>query len=171
MRGPGPLVQHTTLNGDGLITQLTLLGGNARGSFIHSVKPGSLAERAGLREGHQLLLVRDRGGKLWVDTAVDLPRCPSAEPKKINNLFLACSWKAASGARGRAFHWMLAQRKRPVGPSRGAVAPSPCTTRSTMKVKPGLDLVYTRVSIMSLPLAYLRPMRNESHPTPRGNQF
>ena len=65
MRGPGPLVQHTTLNGDGLITQLTLLGGNARGSFIHSVKPGSLAERAGLREGHQLLLVRDRGGKLW----------------------------------------------------------------------------------------------------------
>lgn len=64
MRGTGPLVQHTTLNGDGLITQLTLLGGNARGSFIHSVKPGSLAERAGLREGHQLLLVRQRE-KLW----------------------------------------------------------------------------------------------------------
>lgn len=65
VRGTGPLVQHTTLNGDGLITQLTLLGGNAHGSFIHSVKPGSLAERAGLREGHQLLLVRDREGKLW----------------------------------------------------------------------------------------------------------
>ncbi|XP_036028006.1 caspase recruitment domain-containing protein 11 [Onychomys torridus] len=57
VRGTSPLVQHTTLNGDGLITQLTLLGGNARGSFIHSVKPGSLAERAGLREGHQLLLL------------------------------------------------------------------------------------------------------------------
>uniref|UniRef100_A0A8C9Q556 Caspase recruitment domain-containing protein 11 n=1 Tax=Spermophilus dauricus TaxID=99837 RepID=A0A8C9Q556_SPEDA len=57
MRGPGPSVQHTTLNGDSLITQLTLLGGNARGSFIHSVKPGSLAEKAGLREGHQLLLL------------------------------------------------------------------------------------------------------------------
>uniref|UniRef100_A0A8D2HLP5 Caspase recruitment domain-containing protein 11 n=2 Tax=Urocitellus parryii TaxID=9999 RepID=A0A8D2HLP5_UROPR len=57
VRGPGPSVQHTTLNGDSLITQLTLLGGNARGSFIHSVKPGSLAEKAGLREGHQLLLL------------------------------------------------------------------------------------------------------------------
>ncbi|ELV11010.1 Caspase recruitment domain-containing protein 11 [Tupaia chinensis] len=56
VRGPGPSVLHTTLNGDGLITQLTLLGGNARGSFIHSVKPGSLAEKAGLHEGHQLLL-------------------------------------------------------------------------------------------------------------------
>lgn len=71
MRGPGPLVQHTTLNGDGLITQLTLLGGNARGSFIHSVKPGSLAERAGLREGHQLLLVRHRGGE-----TVGCPQAP-----------------------------------------------------------------------------------------------
>lgn len=58
VRGPGPSVQHTTLNGDSLTSQLTLLGGNARGSFVHSVKPGSLAEKAGLREGHQLLLVR-----------------------------------------------------------------------------------------------------------------
>lgn len=58
-------MQHTTLNGDSLITQLTLVGGNARGSFIHSVKPGSLAEKAGLREGHQLLLVRG-----WVLGAV-----------------------------------------------------------------------------------------------------
>ncbi|XP_069920404.1 caspase recruitment domain-containing protein 11 isoform X3 [Oryctolagus cuniculus] len=57
VRGPGPSVQHTTLNGDNLITQLTLLGGNARGSFIHSVRPGSLAEKAGLHEGHQLLLL------------------------------------------------------------------------------------------------------------------
>ncbi|XP_036598174.1 caspase recruitment domain-containing protein 11 isoform X1 [Trichosurus vulpecula] len=50
-------VQHTTLNGDNLITEITLLGGNDRGSFIHSVKPGSLAEKEGLREGHQLLLL------------------------------------------------------------------------------------------------------------------
>ncbi|XP_020941674.1 caspase recruitment domain-containing protein 11 isoform X1 [Sus scrofa] len=57
VRGPGPAVQHTTLNGDSLISQLTLLGGNASGSFIHSVKPGSLAEKAGLHEGHQLLLL------------------------------------------------------------------------------------------------------------------
>ncbi|XP_074170087.1 caspase recruitment domain-containing protein 11 isoform X2 [Rhinolophus sinicus] len=57
VRGPGPSVQHTTLAGDSLISQLTLVGGNARGCFIHSVKPGSLAEKAGLHEGHQLLLL------------------------------------------------------------------------------------------------------------------
>ncbi|KAM9209318.1 caspase recruitment domain-containing protein 11 [Dugong dugon] len=57
LRGPGPAVQHATLSGDSLIAQLTVVGGNARGSFIHSVKPGSLAEKAGLREGHQLLLL------------------------------------------------------------------------------------------------------------------
>uniref|UniRef100_A0A8C0L9I0 Caspase recruitment domain-containing protein 11 n=1 Tax=Canis lupus dingo TaxID=286419 RepID=A0A8C0L9I0_CANLU len=57
VRGPGPSMQYTTLNGDSLISQLTLLGGNARGSFVHSVKPGSLAEKAGLHEGHQLLLL------------------------------------------------------------------------------------------------------------------
>lgn len=57
MRGPGPSVQHATLSGDSLTSQLTLLGGNARGSFVHSVKPGSQAEKAGLHEGLQLLLV------------------------------------------------------------------------------------------------------------------
>lgn len=61
VRGPGPSVQHSTLNSDSLTSQLTLLGGNTRGSFVHAVKPGSLAEKAGLREGHQLLLVRGRG--------------------------------------------------------------------------------------------------------------
>ncbi|XP_013376724.1 PREDICTED: caspase recruitment domain-containing protein 11 isoform X2 [Chinchilla lanigera] len=57
VRGPGPSVQHATLSGDGLVTQLTLLGGNARGSFVHAVKQGSLAEKAGLHQGHQLLLL------------------------------------------------------------------------------------------------------------------
>lgn len=72
MRGPGPSVQHTTLNGDSLTTQITLLGGNARGSFVHSVKPGSLAEKAGLQEGLQLLLVRGwgRGGAGPVSSAL-----------------------------------------------------------------------------------------------------
>lgn len=77
MRGTSPLVQHTTLNGDGLITQLTLLGGNAHGSFIHSVKPGSLAEKAGLREGHQLLLVRHRGRSYEVSPGPSLLCTPS----------------------------------------------------------------------------------------------
>lgn len=69
-------MQYTTLNGDSLISQLTLLGGNARGSFVHSVKPGSLAEKAGLHEGHQLLLVRGRG----LEEVVAQPGCPGSSP-------------------------------------------------------------------------------------------
>lgn len=70
-------MQHTTLAGDSLISQLTLVGGNARGCFIHSVKPGSLAEKAGLHEGHQLLLVRGwvLGGGGPVPLSA-LPACP-----------------------------------------------------------------------------------------------
>lgn len=62
-------MQHVTLSGDGLVNQLTLLGGNARGSFVHAVKQGSLAEKAGLHQGHQLLLVRARcqGAYQWRD--------------------------------------------------------------------------------------------------------
>lgn len=50
-------IQRVTLNGDSLNSEITLLGGNDKGSFISSVKIGSLAEKAGLREGHQILLV------------------------------------------------------------------------------------------------------------------
>lgn len=50
-------VQRVTLNGDSLNSEITLLGGNDKGSFVSSVKTGSPAERAGLREGHQILLV------------------------------------------------------------------------------------------------------------------
>ncbi|XP_010217022.1 PREDICTED: caspase recruitment domain-containing protein 11 [Tinamus guttatus] len=49
-------IQRVTLNGDSLNSEITLVGGNDKGSFISSVKTGSLAEKAGLREGHQLLL-------------------------------------------------------------------------------------------------------------------
>ncbi|XP_069503691.1 caspase recruitment domain-containing protein 11 isoform X2 [Ambystoma mexicanum] len=48
-------VQHVTLNGDRLILDLTLVGGNDKGIFISFVKPESMAEKAGLRVGHQLL--------------------------------------------------------------------------------------------------------------------
>lgn len=69
-RGPGLVVHRTILSGDSLPSQLTLLGGNARGSFVHSVKPGSQAEKAGLHEGHQLLLVRSWNALLGLeDTA------------------------------------------------------------------------------------------------------
>lgn len=37
--------------------EISLVGGNERGIFIGSVKPDSGAEKAGLKEGHQLLLV------------------------------------------------------------------------------------------------------------------
>ncbi|CAM5142970.1 unnamed protein product [Eretmochelys imbricata] len=50
-------IQRITLNGDSLNSEITLLGGNDKGTFISSVKLGSLAEKAGLREGHQLLLL------------------------------------------------------------------------------------------------------------------
>lgn len=83
MRGPGPSVQQATLNGDSLTSQLTLLGGNARGSFVHSVKPGSEAERVGLREGHQLLVVRGqgagRGGTARVPAAFPTSSTPCAQ--------------------------------------------------------------------------------------------
>ncbi|XP_062999692.1 caspase recruitment domain-containing protein 11 [Elgaria multicarinata webbii] len=50
-------VQQIVLNGDSLSSEITLVGGNQYGSFVHSVKLDSPAEKAGLREGHQLLLV------------------------------------------------------------------------------------------------------------------
>ncbi|XP_043567832.1 caspase recruitment domain-containing protein 11 isoform X1 [Chiloscyllium plagiosum] len=48
---------HTTLNGDNLVTEVCLVGGNERGLFIQSVQSGSAAEKAGLKEGHQLILL------------------------------------------------------------------------------------------------------------------
>lgn len=86
VRGPGLSVQHTTLSGDGLISQLSLLGGNASGSFVHFVKPGSLAEKAGLREGHQLLLVRGlgvRGGGSSLSSACLLLTVQGPQPTSV----------------------------------------------------------------------------------------
>ncbi|KAM6379528.1 LOW QUALITY PROTEIN: caspase recruitment domain-containing protein 11 [Pluvialis apricaria] len=50
-------IQRVTLNGESLKSEITLVGGNDKGSFISSVKTGSLAEKAGLREGHQILML------------------------------------------------------------------------------------------------------------------
>ncbi|MEE6497740.1 hypothetical protein FKM82_002830 [Ascaphus truei] len=71
------LVQHTTLNGDSLIMEITLVGGNERGIFISSVKPGSGAEEACLQEGYQLLLLDGciKGKKL----SVPLDTCTKEE--------------------------------------------------------------------------------------------
>lgn len=53
-------VQELTVVGDNLLKDIALVGGNQSGIFISSVKSGSLAEKAGLREGHHLLLIEGR---------------------------------------------------------------------------------------------------------------
>uniref|UniRef100_A0A667Y4J2 Caspase recruitment domain family member 11 n=1 Tax=Myripristis murdjan TaxID=586833 RepID=A0A667Y4J2_9TELE len=50
-------VQELSLQGENLLRDVTLVGGNDSGIFVSSVQSGSNAEKAGLREGHHLLLV------------------------------------------------------------------------------------------------------------------
>ncbi|KAL4624414.1 caspase recruitment domain-containing protein 11-like [Arapaima gigas] len=50
-------IQNVLLPGDSLLSEVSLVGGNASGIFISWVQPGSSVERAGLREGHHLLLL------------------------------------------------------------------------------------------------------------------
>ncbi|XP_053326679.1 caspase recruitment domain-containing protein 11 [Spea bombifrons] len=57
IRTTNHFVQHATLNGDNLSTEISLVGGNHRGIFINFVKPGSGAEEASLKEGYQLLML------------------------------------------------------------------------------------------------------------------
>ncbi|XP_077304906.1 caspase recruitment domain-containing protein 11 [Lithobates pipiens] len=56
-RSTNHCVALATLDGDNLMMEISLVGGNERGIFIGSVKPDSGAEKAGLKEGHQLLLL------------------------------------------------------------------------------------------------------------------
>ncbi|XP_054892165.1 caspase recruitment domain-containing protein 11 isoform X2 [Poeciliopsis prolifica] len=66
-------VQEVALQGDNLLKDVTLVGGNESGIFISSVQAGSNAERAGLREGHHLLLlegsIRGENQSLSLDTS------------------------------------------------------------------------------------------------------
>ncbi|XP_014880024.1 caspase recruitment domain-containing protein 11 isoform X1 [Poecilia latipinna] len=66
-------VQEVALQGDNLLKDVMLVGGNESGIFISSVQAGSNAERAGLREGHHLLLlegsVRGENQSLSLDTS------------------------------------------------------------------------------------------------------
>ncbi|XP_041863384.1 caspase recruitment domain-containing protein 11 [Melanotaenia boesemani] len=50
-------MQTLVLQGDNLLKDIMLVGGNESGIFVSSVQSGSSAERAGLREGHHLLLL------------------------------------------------------------------------------------------------------------------
>ncbi|XP_038551308.1 caspase recruitment domain-containing protein 11-like [Micropterus salmoides] len=66
-------VQELSLLGDNLLKEITLIGGNDSGIFISSVQSGSNAEKAGLREGHHLLLlegcVRGENQSISLDTS------------------------------------------------------------------------------------------------------
>uniref|UniRef100_A0A3B3SKP5 Caspase recruitment domain family member 11 n=1 Tax=Paramormyrops kingsleyae TaxID=1676925 RepID=A0A3B3SKP5_9TELE len=50
-------IRDVSLPGDSFLSEVTLVGGNASGIFISSVQPGSSVENAGLKEGHNLLLL------------------------------------------------------------------------------------------------------------------
>uniref|UniRef100_A0A8C9R4D6 Caspase recruitment domain family member 11 n=1 Tax=Scleropages formosus TaxID=113540 RepID=A0A8C9R4D6_SCLFO len=66
-------VQDVSLPGDTFLSDVTLVGGNDSGIFISSVQPGSHAEKAGLREGHHLLMlegcVHGENQKVPLDTS------------------------------------------------------------------------------------------------------
>ncbi|XP_031734111.1 caspase recruitment domain-containing protein 11 isoform X1 [Anarrhichthys ocellatus] len=66
-------VQELSLLGDNLLRDITLVGGNHSGIFISAVQPGSIAEKAGLREGHHILLlegcVREENQSISLDTS------------------------------------------------------------------------------------------------------
>ncbi|XP_026218115.1 caspase recruitment domain-containing protein 11 isoform X2 [Anabas testudineus] len=66
-------VQDLSLLGDNLLKDITLVGGNESGIFVSSVQPGSIAEKAGLREGHHLLLlegcIRGESQSVSLDTS------------------------------------------------------------------------------------------------------
>uniref|UniRef100_A0A8B9RCR9 Caspase recruitment domain family, member 11 n=1 Tax=Astyanax mexicanus TaxID=7994 RepID=A0A8B9RCR9_ASTMX len=51
-------VQDLVLSGDSLLSDITLVGGNDSGIFVSSVLPGSNADRAGLKAGHHLLMLK-----------------------------------------------------------------------------------------------------------------
>ncbi|XP_062841955.1 caspase recruitment domain-containing protein 11 [Trichomycterus rosablanca] len=53
-----PPVQELSLSVGSLLSDINLVGGNDSGIFVSSVSPGSSAEKAGLRTGHHLLMIK-----------------------------------------------------------------------------------------------------------------
>uniref|UniRef100_A0A3P8Y5K0 CARD domain-containing protein n=1 Tax=Esox lucius TaxID=8010 RepID=A0A3P8Y5K0_ESOLU len=70
-------VQELTLIGDQLLADATLVGGNDSGIFVSNVLSGSGAEKAGLREGYQLLLLE--GCIRGENQSVSLDTCTQEE--------------------------------------------------------------------------------------------
>ncbi|XP_045569581.1 caspase recruitment domain-containing protein 11 [Salmo salar] len=70
-------VQELSLLGDQLLADVTLVGGNDSGIFVSSVQSESGAEKAGLREGHHLLLLE--GCIRGENQSVSLDTCTQEE--------------------------------------------------------------------------------------------
>ena len=125
-------VQQLSMVGDNLLKDLTLVGGNESGIFVSSVQSGSPAEKAGLREGHHLLLVRT-GGHSW-----PMRRQPAALGGRFRkSLSCSCvcgSLRDAYVESSIASHWTPALRRRPTGRCSTAPGPSGCTIAPTTTV-------------------------------------
>ncbi|KAK5914377.1 hypothetical protein CgunFtcFv8_008825 [Champsocephalus gunnari] len=66
-------VQELSLPGDNLLKDIVLVGGNDSGIFISHVQSDSIAEKAGLREGHHILMlegcIREENQSISLDTS------------------------------------------------------------------------------------------------------
>ncbi|KAI4822377.1 hypothetical protein KUCAC02_007929 [Chaenocephalus aceratus] len=66
-------VQELSLPGDNLLKDIILVGGNDSGIFISHVQSDSIAEKAGLREGHHILMlegcIREENQSISLDTS------------------------------------------------------------------------------------------------------
>lgn len=112
--------------GDDLLKDLTLVGGNESGIFVSSVQTSSPAEKAGLREGHHLLLVKNRRRQSNNERTVFL-----------FGSTLTCvsdSWRDAYVASSKASHWTPAPKRRPTGCCSTAPVPSGYTIAPTTTV-------------------------------------
>ncbi|XP_078081719.1 caspase recruitment domain-containing protein 14 [Mustelus asterias] len=66
LRGPPPMkllsrISLFEFNGDGILDQIEIIGGNSTGIFIHKTKPGSPANNCGLESGFQIMMVEYNG--------------------------------------------------------------------------------------------------------------
>ncbi|XP_048411054.2 caspase recruitment domain-containing protein 14 [Stegostoma tigrinum] len=66
LRGPPQMklmskISFYKFNGDGILDQIEIIGGNSTGIFIHKIKPGSPAYNCGLEPGFQIMMVENNG--------------------------------------------------------------------------------------------------------------
>ncbi|XP_048467062.1 caspase recruitment domain-containing protein 14-like [Rhincodon typus] len=64
LRGPPQMklmskISLYKFNGDGILDQIEIIGGNSTGIFIHKIKPGSPAYNCGLEPGFQIMMVEN----------------------------------------------------------------------------------------------------------------